>query len=373
MRAVIGTAVDCGGKGRRQLNHRAAETLTEAVGRKLNRAEAPILRVFRRIQNVNLGRGIRLAREIDSAAHTEAVEILGLLKALSSELLCDAHQSHVTGLFERAGHIDNAVTRSLSAVNQGSLHIDLSGAVIGLRARDRAVFHCTRNRKNLGRGTRLEDSAHTEVIPEFLGRLLACHLLQRIDAVVLLQIAGIVQIKGMVGRERQNFSVVRIHHNDADILRAGRLHVLLDVALHTLLHLDIDCAHDGISVLRFPGHTFGVTARVHIAIAQSVRTGELTVIILLDSGHADSPVVVTPVKAQHIAGKFAVGITALVIVVQIIGSDQTLVACFLFLRKPFVARVLFLFFRLVVPEPVDVLLKIQIAKPVFRRERRADL
>ena len=373
MRAVVGSAVDHRGKGRRKLYHIAAEALAEAIGRELDRAEAPTVHALRRIQHVNLRRGIRLTRKIDAAAHAEAVEILGLLKVLTPEFLRDANQGYVTGLFECSGHVDNAVAGSLVAVNEGSLHIDFSGAVIGLVPVDHAVFERTGNRKYFRRGAGLNDAAHAEIIPEFLRCLLARHLLQRVYAVVFLQIAGVIQIEGVVGRKRQNFAVVRIHHDDADVFRTGRLHILLDVALHTLLHLDVYGAHDGISVLRFPGHTFGVTARVHIAIAQSVRAGELTVIILLDSGHADSPVVVTPVKAQHIAGKFAVGITALVIVVQSIGSDQTLVACFLFLRKPFVARIFFLFFRLVVPEPVDVLLKIQIAKPVFRRERRADL
>ena len=192
MRPVVGAAVDDRRKGCRELHHIAAEALTEAVGREFDRTESPVCRVVRRIQDVHLRRGIRLTGQINTAAHAETVEVLRFLKRLPSERLCNAHQRHVTGLLEGAGHIKSAVTGPLAAVNQGALYVHLARAGILLLPGNLSVFECAGNRKDLCRGSGLVDRAHAEVVPEFLRRLLAGHLLQFIGAVILLQVSGVV-------------------------------------------------------------------------------------------------------------------------------------------------------------------------------------
>ena len=192
MRPVIRAAVDDRRKGCRELHHIAAEALTEAVGREFDRAESAVCRIVRRVQNVHLRRGVRLAGQINAAAHAEPVEVLRFLKRLPPERLCNAHQSHVAGLLEGAGHIESAVAGPLAAVNQGALYIHLARAGIFLLPGDLSVFERTCNREDLCRGSGLVDRAHTEIVPEFLRRLLAGHLLQFIGAVILLQVSGVV-------------------------------------------------------------------------------------------------------------------------------------------------------------------------------------
>ena len=176
----------------------------------------------------------------------------------------------------------------------------------------------------------------------------------------------------MIGRHRENLPAVRIHHNDADIFRARGIHEVLDVSLDTLLHLDINRAHDGVAVLRLPGHILRLPVGVHIAVPLAVRAGEHLVIGLLYARRADPLIVVTPVEAEHIARELAVRILALVVFLQVDGAETPAVALPLLLAEALVGLVLRPLLRLIAVGIVHMLLKIQEAELIGCRQRLSD-
>ena len=223
MRLVIIASVDQRGKRSCLLYHRHGVALSECTRCKLGRSHG-ILRV---------NQAVRLTRQVNSRQTAETENILIAEKFRCSHLLSDLHHTSVAGVFQ---YIGRCLYAMCSRISSAADHLPCNrlkpltvkqGIII-----DYIEGICRRHVHRFCRGTWLVCIGNTVVFPygtQSLHCLVIVHRINFFLRIERCQISWIVQVIPVGRIHTKNLSIVRIHHDNADILCCFCLTVRLSV------------------------------------------------------------------------------------------------------------------------------------------------
>ena len=182
---------------------------------------------------------------------------------------------------------------------------------------DDAFLKPRRNCHRLRRGTRLVSIIYTEISPHLVPGIhpaLIRHGRDLFLRIGIAQISRIIQIKSAVGGHGKDLTVSRVHGDNSRRLASDPAHPFVDILFHDPLDIHIDGGDDGISVLSGFNDLLHVGLVIQVSILSSVCSGELVIVILLNSATSLLSVIVG--ESHHVAGQGIIRIKSPVLILK---------------------------------------------------------
>ncbi len=247
-RQQVAAAGDC--RDRHDLlERRDFEVLPEGSGRKVD-----FLEVFRLVEDADA-----LAGQIHAGFFqvTEGAEVV--VEALLPDAQSHHHENRVARLLQSLGKGQRAVPRDLVAVDGASADLEVAGAVEGLARADQVFLIRHGGCHDLeGRAGHIGfcdgfvcPRGQLQLLLELEVCLRAGGIAAGVQLALTVRIerAGVVQIKGRVGRHAQNAACLHINHDAAGAVLSARLNVGgRELLLQNRLHINVQRRDDGVPV-----------------------------------------------------------------------------------------------------------------------------